>query len=215
MKTIKRAFDLLASVGLSCAALPVGAVVATGIVLTDGRPVFFSQERIGQRGRKFRVWKFRTMTTRVSVERGSITHGTGDPRITPLGNFLRKAKLDELPQLFNVLKGEMSLVGPRPEVEEYTRLYDERQRKVLDVPPGCVDLTHISGHLHDQALLDGADDPEKFYREVIMPRKLDVNLDYVENWSLALDVKILGGTAIGLLSDFGREVTTRLISKSS
>ena len=204
----KRAFDLLGGTVLAVVTAPISAIVAGLILITDGRPVLFKQERVGKGGRKFDIWKFRTMTTS-APEGSAITHGSRDPRITRVGGFLRKSKFDELPQLYNVIKGEMSLVGPRAEVEEYTRLYDERQRQVLAVRPGCVDITHIRGHRHDQDWLDDVQDPKRHYREVVMPRKLEFNLEYLEKQSLLLDLKILGGTALGLLGDLGRSAVGR------
>ncbi len=134
------------------------------------------------------------------LEGKQITHGSKDPRITSLGYYLRMLKLDEVPQLLNVIKGEMSLVGPRPEVEKYVCLYNDEQKRVLQLRPGCTDITVIRGHLHDAALLDHQlEDPERYYIENLMPRKLAHNLFYLDHQSYWLDLKILFGTILLLL----------------
>lgn len=179
---------------------PVGLIIALAIFITDPGPIFFGQERVGKNGQKFRVWKFRTMKVHQPSEGGQITHGSRDPRITQLGYYLRRLKLDEIPQLFNVIKGEMSLVGPRPEVEKYVCLYDDEQKRILQLLPGCTDITVLRGHLHDTALLDShGENPESYYIKVLMPKKLIHNLYYLENQSLWLDLKILVGTGLLLL----------------
>ena len=134
------------------------------------------------------------------TEGGEITRGSKDPRITQLGYYLRMLKLDEVPQLWNVIKGDMSLVGPRPEVEKYVRLYNDEQKRILTLRPGCTDITVIGGHLHDAALLDNIqEDPEQYYIETLMPKKLAANLYYLEHQSFFLDLKILLGTILLLL----------------
>ena len=133
-------------------------------------------------------------------EGGQITLGSRDPRITPLGYYLRMSKLDEFPQLLNVIKGEMSLVGPRPEVEKYVRLYNEEQKRILELRPGCTDITVIRGHLHDAALLDRQqENPEEYYIKTLMPQKLSHNLYYLDHQSFLLDLRILVGTILLLL----------------
>ena len=196
---LKRTCDILVSGAGLLLFLPVGLVIAIAIFLSDPGPVFYGQERIGHRGRKFKVWKFRSMRAAAAGSGPPITHGARDPRITHIGYYLRLAKLDEVPQLWNVLKGEMSLVGPRPEVEKYVRLYNAEQLQVLQLKPGITDLTILRGHLHDTSLLDGREDPERYYIEVLMPLKLQHNLEYLRHQSFVLDLQILLTTLLLLL----------------
>jgi lipopolysaccharide/colanic/teichoic acid biosynthesis glycosyltransferase len=184
----KRLFDLLAA-GLGLAALaPALLLLALLIKLDSPGPVFFRQERVGRGGRTFRIYKFRTM--RVGAERaGQLTVGR-DARVTRVGAVLRKAKLDELPQLLNVLKGEMSLVGPRPEVPKYVALYTPAQRRVLEVRPGITDLASIQFR-DENDLLAGQADPERFYIEEVMPKKLELNLAYIGRQGVLYDVWII------------------------
>lgn len=185
---VKRLFDLLAAgVGLFVLS-PLLALIALTIRLDSVGPVFFRQERVGKNGRPFRIYKFRTML--LSAERlGQLTVGR-DARVTRVGRVLRKSKLDELPQLLNVVMGEMSLVGPRPELPKYVALYSLEQRRVLSVRPGVTDLASIA--FRDESnLLEGRTDPERFYVEEIMPRKLKLNLEYLARRSLATDLKVI------------------------
>ena len=197
---MKRLLDIsISTLGLLLF-IPIGSVIACAIYLSDPGPIFYRQERIGQGGKKFRLWKFRTMKVHQPSGSGQITYGTQDPRITPLGYYLRMLKLDEIPQLFNVIKGEMSLVGPRPEVEKYVKMYNAQQKKILDLRPGCTDITVLYGHFHDAALLENQkDDPESFYINVLMPKKIEHNLSYLANQSLWLDCKIIIGTVLLML----------------
>ena len=197
---MKRFLDVSVSVMVLLVFFPIGLLIALAIVLSDPGPVFFRQRRIGQDGRPFHLWKFRTMKVHQPGEKDHITYGTKDPRITPLGYYLRMLKLDEIPQLLNVMKGEMSLVGPRPEVEKYVSLYNARQKRILELRPGCTDITVLHGHFHDAALLENpSDDPELFYINVLMPKKIEHNIFYLENQSFWLDLKILVGTVLLLL----------------
>lgn len=197
---MKRFLDVSVSAIVLLVFFPLGFLIALSIFLSDPGPVFFRQTRIGQGGRPFYLWKFRTMKVHQPGEKGHITYGTKDPRITPLGYYLRMLKLDEIPQLFNVLKGEMSLVGPRPEVEKYVNFYNARQKRILDLRPGCTDITVLHGHFHDALLLENShDDPELFYIHVLMPKKIEHNLYYLEHQSLWLDLKILIGTVLLML----------------
>jgi lipopolysaccharide/colanic/teichoic acid biosynthesis glycosyltransferase len=187
-----RAFDLFfALVGLIVLA-PLMVVVALAIALTSKGPVFFQQERVGLGGRPFRIIKFRTM--RVDAERlgGLLTVGH-DPRITRVGAFLRASKLDELPQLINVLRGDMALVGPRPEVPRYVALYSAEQRRVLEVRPGITDPASIE-YRDESALLAAAADPERWYVEEVMPHKLAINLAYLRQRTLPSDVGVIFAT---------------------
>ncbi len=197
---MKRFTDILVgSVGLVLF-LPFGLLIVVAIAVIDPGPIFYRQERIGKDGKKFLILKFRTMKVHQPTEGGQITRGSRDPRITSLGYYLRMLKLDEIPQLLNVLKGEMSLVGPRPEVEKYVRLYDDEQKKILKLRPGCTDITVIRGHLHDATLLDDLqEDPEQYYIETLMPKKLAANLYYLDHQSFFLDLKILVGTILLLV----------------
>ena len=197
---MKRFLDVSISAVVLLAFFPLGLLIAVFIFLSDPGPIFYRQERIGQGGRRFRLWKFRTMKVHQPGEKDHITYGTKDPRITSLGYYLRMLKLDEVPQLLNVMKGEMSLVGPRPEVERYVNMYKTRQKRILELRPGCTDITVLYGHFHDAALLENKlDDPEIFYINVLMPQKIEHNIYYLENQSFWLDLKILVGTVLLML----------------
>jgi len=197
---VKRFTDILISSIVLLGFFPLGVVIALAIAIVDPGPIFYRQERVGKNNRKFFLWKFRTMRVHQPSEGGQITHGSRDPRITPLGYYLRRLKLDEIPQMLNVMLGEMSLVGPRPEVEKYVRLYNDEQKKILELRPGCTDITVIRGHLHDAALLDHQqEDPEHYYITILMPKKLAHNLYYLHHQSFWLDLKILIGTILLLL----------------
>ncbi len=168
---------------------PLFLVVAISIKLDDGGPVFFRQERVGQGGKHFRIWKFRTMVVNAEKIGRQITVGR-DPRITRVGHWLRKYKLDELPQLFNVLSGDMTLVGPRPEVPRYVALYTPEQRAVLDLLPGITDPASVR-YRHESELLAQSNDPERTYIEEIMPEKIRINLAYAEHASLLRDFWVI------------------------
>ena len=174
-------------------------VIAALIKMDSPGSVFFAHERVGRYGRKFKVLKFRTMVQDAPKLGGAITAGH-DPRITRVGRFLRATKLDEIPQLWNVLKGEMSLVGPRPEVENYVTLYPEEARRlILSVPPGITGLTQIR-YRHEERLLAQQSDPEKYYREVLLPQKIASDLEYVRTRGLITDLRLLVQTAFAVLS---------------
>lgn len=195
----KRAFDLLLSaLGLLLLA-PVLLLIALWVKLDSPGPVFFRQERVGRFGRPFFIHKFRTM--RVDNAGLQITVGV-DPRITRAGRVLRAAKLDELPQLWDVLRGAMSLVGPRPEVPRYVALYTPEQRKVLDVRPGITGMASID-YIDENEILARSSDPERTYIEEILPAKLALDLRYVQERSLALDLRILLITVRRVLTGFG------------
>jgi lipopolysaccharide/colanic/teichoic acid biosynthesis glycosyltransferase len=196
-ESIKRISDcLLAAMGLILA-LPLMAVIAVLIKLDSPGGVFFAHERVGRYGRKFKVLKFRTMVQDAPKLGGAITAGH-DPRITRIGRLLRLTKLDELPQLWNVLKGEMSLVGPRPEVERYVQLWEPELRElVLSVRPGITGLTQIR-YRHEERLLTQQPDPEKYYREVLLPLKLASDAEYARRRSLLFDFYLLLRTFLAL-----------------
>ncbi len=186
----KRTFDLLAAVlGLLLLA-PVLAALAAWIRLDSSGPALFRQERVGRGGRPFRIYKFRTMVVDAPGRGPEITVGR-DPRVTRAGAFLRRTKLDELPQLLNVLLGDMSLVGPRPEVPRYVALYPAATRqKVLSVRPGLTDEAAIQ-YADESSLLAAAVDPERAYVEQVLPRKLALYESYVDSRSLAGDIGII------------------------
>ena len=186
---MKRLFDILAS-GFGLLVLsPLFLILAVWIPLDSQGPVFYRQTRVGRGGRDFRIFKFRTM--RVGADKGSlVTIGGRDPRVTRVGAFLRRLKLDELPQLLNVLIGDMSLVGPRPEVRKYVDLYTPEQLHVLDVRPGMTDAASIK-YRNESELLGQVEDPEDYYIHVVMPDKLAINLDYVRNHSFWGDIRLI------------------------
>lgn len=172
-----RFFDLLFSILGLIILLPVFIIVAILIKCTSKGPVFFLQKRVGKDNRDFSLIKFRTMYQDADKS-GLLTVGEKDPRITPVGYFLRKYKIDELPQLINVLKGDMSLVGPRPEVRKYVELYSEEQKQILKFRPGITDLASIK-YVNENEILKQADNPEEFYVRYIMPDKIRLNMEYL------------------------------------
>ena len=185
----KRLFDLFfAFIGLLLLS-PLFILIAVAIKLRSPGPVFYAQERIGKAGKVFRVLKFRSMVPGADRMGPDIT-SAGDSRVTPVGRYLRKWKLDELPQLWNVLKGEMSMVGPRPESPSYVRNYTPEQREVLSVRPGITDLATIQ-YRHEEQILASSNDVAQFYIEVVLPHKLSLNRLYIEKLSLFLDVKLI------------------------
>lgn len=185
----KRFFDIVVSLLGILVTSPILLVVALLIKLTSKGPVFYKQERIGKNEKPFRILKFRTMVVNADTQGLKITVD-GDKRITGVGEFLRKSKLDELPQLFNVLFGQMSLVGPRPEVAEYVNLYTEEQRKVLSVRPGITDYASVCFR-NENEILAQAEDPQKEYIEHIMPLKLRYNQKYIEEMGVFTDLKLI------------------------
>ena len=193
-KVVKRIFDFICStlglIVLSPVLLAIAIKIKTG---SDG-PVFFRQIRVGEKNEEFEILKFRTMVVDAEKLGRQITVGN-DNRITKIGAFLRKYKLDELPQLINVFKGDMSLVGPRPEVPRYVNLYNEEQRKVLEVKPGRTDLASIR-YRDENDLLGEAENPDDFYINTIMPDKLALNLEYINNNNIFVDIYIILKTII-------------------
>lgn len=188
----KRIFDFfLALLGLSLL-WPVLILIGFAIKSDDGGPVLFRQIRIGLHGRPFHILKFRTMRATTDSNQPSIT-ASGDARITAVGQRLRRAKIDELPQLWNVLKGEMSLVGPRPEVPQYVAMYSEAQRAVLLLQPGITDEASIAFR-DEEKLLAAAPDREQFYLEYCVPRKIALNLAYAKRANILRDLGVIGRT---------------------
>lgn len=191
---IKRLFDILCALFGIVVLLPFFLFLSSWILIEDGAPVLFFQKRVGKNGKDFWLYKFRTM--RKNAEKmGQLTIGDRDPRVTNSGYYLRKYKLDELPQLFNVLFGTMSLVGPRPEVKKYVLLYTEEQRKVLQVKPGITDLASLE-YFKESELLAASSDPETTYIKEIMPEKLKLNLEYIHRAGIITDLGIVIKTII-------------------
>ena len=195
---LKRIFDFLVSLFGLIIFSPLFLIIAILIKLDSEGPVFYRGERIGKDGKPFRIFKFRTMV-KDAEKMGGPSTSADDPRLTKIGKFLRKYKLDELPQLINVLKGEMSLVGPRPEVKMYVdMLKPEEKEKILSVKPGMTDLASL-WDFHEEEVLKGSEDPEKTYMEKIRPKKIQLQLEYVKNRSFLLDLKIIFKTLIRLI----------------
>ncbi len=187
---MKRLFDIVfAVVGLLLAS-PIILGILIAILIEDGRnSPFYGQTRVGKNGVDFKLLKFRSMKPNAD-KLGQLTVGTGDNRITRVGAVLRKYKLDEIPQFINILKGEMSFVGPRPEVPEFVNLYTQQQREVLNVAPGLTDYASLK-YINENELLATAENPKQYYIDVIMPDKIDLGIRYVRNHSLLVDLKII------------------------
>lgn len=196
---MKRAFDIIAS-GLGLIVLsPLFLVLAIWIKLDSKGPVFYRQVRVGYKNKDFRIFKFRSM--RVGADKGSlVTIGGHDPRVTKSGYFIRKFKFDELPQLINVFLGDMSLVGPRPEVRHYVDYWTPEQMHVLDVRPGITDPASIKFR-NENELMENAEDPEKYYIEVIMQEKIKLYLEYVEKHSFLYDIGLIFKTFWVIVSE--------------
>ncbi len=195
---MKRVFDILAS-GFGLLVLsPVFLILAIWIKLDSKGPVFYRQVRVGRGNEDFRIFKFRSMRVG-SDKNGLITVGGRDPRITRSGYFIRKYKLDEFPQLINVFIGDMSLVGPRPEVRKYVDMYTPEQLRVLDVRPGITSLASIR-YRNENDILAAAEDPDRCYVEKVMPDKLAIDLEYVANHSFWYDIKLIFKTFWEIIS---------------
>lgn len=194
-KMLKRLFDIIFSFFGLIIVSPLLLIIAVLIKLNSRGPVFYRGERIGRFGKPFRIFKFRTMVENAENLGGPST-ASDDPRLTRIGNFLKKYQLDELPQLINVLKGEMSLVGPRPEVKMYVDMMMEEERnKILSVRPGMTDLASLF-NFHEGEVLRGSADPEKTYIEKIRPEKIKLQIEYAKNHSFWLDLKIIFKTVL-------------------
>lgn len=195
---MKRLFDIIAS-GCGLIVLsPLFIILAIWIKLDSMGPIFYKQSRVGQYNKDFLLYKFRSMRVG-SDKKGLITVGNRDPRITRSGYFIRKYKLDEFPQLINVLIGDMSLVGPRPEVRKYVDLYTEEQMHVLDVKPGITDLASIR-YRNENEILENAENPDEYYINVVMQDKLKINLEYVSNHSFWYDIALIFKTFWAIVS---------------
>ena len=196
---MKRIFDIVASgIGLILLSL-LFVILAIWIKCDSIGPVFYKQVRVGRNNMDFQLFKFRSMRVG-SDKKGLITVGGHDPRITRSGYYIRKYKLEEFPQLINVFKGDMSLVGPRPEVRKYVDMYTEEQMHVLDVRPGITDLASIR-YRNENELLERVNDPDKYYVEVIMPDKLRINLEYVARHSFTFDIRLIFQTFRAIVSE--------------
>ncbi len=189
---MKRSFDLACAVGGIIVLFPLLALLWLLVIAESGLPGLFRQRRVGLGGRDFILFKFRSMTIRRGSEQGTFDAGSA-ARVTRVGQFMRKTKLDELPQLWNVLVGNMSLVGPRPEVRKWVEAYPDRWAKVLTVRPGITDPAAIEFR-NEEELLASVPDPEAYYRDIILPRKLDLYEKYVASRSFWGDIRILNGT---------------------
>ncbi len=194
---MKRIFDILASLTILAFFLPFGIIISLLILFSSRGGVFYIQERIGKNQKPFGLFKFRTMKVNADKQ-GKLTVGMRDSRITKIGYFLRKFKLDEFPQFINVLIGNMSIVGPRPEVKEYVDLYNEEQLKVLNVKPGITDLASLE-YFKENEILGNAEDPRQTYIDEIMPAKLELNKKYLENVSVGNDIKIMWRTFLRII----------------
>lgn len=186
---MKRLFDLLFAFFILIIFFPFGIVISLLIVLGSPGGIFYRQQRVGKNGKIFQLLKFRSMRSDAD-KHGKLTVGMRDARITKIGYFIRKYKLDEFPQFLNVLKGEMSIVGPRPEVPEYVELYNANQRKILNVKPGITDYASLE-YFKENELLAKSNDPQKTYIEEIMPDKILLNEKYLANPVLTQDLKII------------------------
>ncbi|MDR2979017.1 MAG: sugar transferase [Bacteroidales bacterium] len=194
---MKRFIDIFLSLITLIILSPLFLIIAILIAAESKGGVLFSQIRVGYRNRDFKLYKFRSMRNGADKE-GLLTVGDRDSRVTKIGYFIRKYKLDEFPQLINILKGEMSIVGPRPEVRRFVALYTEEQLNVLSVKPGLTDYASLK-FIDESDILCKVDNPEKYYIERIMPKKINLNLQYIQNQSIGEDFKIMGKTVVRIL----------------
>lgn len=193
----KRCFDITASFfGILFLLIPFAAV-AVAVKCSSRGPVFFRQVRVGKNGRKFRIYKFRTMVADAEKKGMQITVG-GDSRVTGIGRVLRKTKVDELPQLFNVFAGQMSFVGPRPEVPHYVEMYSDYQKNVLRIKPGITELASIV-YRDENDVLAKSEDPERTYIEEIMPEKIKLNMQYMQKMNVFYDIYLIFRTFAAVL----------------
>lgn len=194
----KRLFDIICSALGIIILSPLFLILWVAVKLESHGPAFFMQTRVGKNNKEFKLYKFRSMYVDAEA-RGQLTVGMRDPRITKVGYNLRRFKLDELPQLLNVIKGDMSLVGPRPEVRKYVNMYTPEQMKVLDVRPGITDYASIQ-FINENELLAQAENPEEYYIQHIMPKKLEMNLDYIKSNHSFKDVSLILKTVLKIIS---------------
>jgi len=195
---IKRLFDIFFSLIGMVVTSPILLVISILVKKDSKGPIFYGAKRAGKGGKNFTMYKFRTMVVDADKIGGPSTAGD-DPRLTKIGKFLRKYKLDELPQFINIFKGDMSFVGPRPEVFSEVNLYDQKTReKILSVKPGLTDLASLAD-LHEEEILMGSKDPHQTYREKIQPQKIKLQLEYIDKKSFWLDIKIIFQTVLNIL----------------
>lgn len=194
---LKRIFDIFTAFVILCIVLPFMLIIAVWIVCDSRGGVFFLQRRVTTYGRVFRIVKFRTMVSNAESLGTQVTV-KGDSRVTRAGRFLRKTRLDELPQLFNVLKGDMSFVGTRPEVEKYVEKYSSEMLATLLMPAGITSLASIK-YKDEEKLLDGAGDPDKVYIDEVLPQKMKYNLEYIERFNFFYDIKLMFMTFFAVL----------------
>jgi len=193
---LKRCIDLVVAIALLVFLSPVFAVAAIAVKCSGSGPIFFRQVRVGRGGKPFEILKFRTMRTTRSP--GPLITGAGDPRVTRVGRVLRRWKVDELPQLVNVLRGEMSFVGPRPEVPRYVNMFAEQYRELLAVRPGITDIASMAFR-DEETLLGRSSNPEDLYVREILPRKLALSHAYVRRRSFGLDLRLIARTVAAIL----------------
>ncbi len=195
---MKRLFDIVSAAGVLVVFAPLLIFISIWIIIDSGFPIFYKQQRIGKNLKPFGLFKFRTMVTNAEKQ-GKITVGRRDPRVTKVGYYLRKYKLDELPQLINILIGDMSVVGPRPEVQEYVKLYNKEQLKVLSVKPGLTDYASLA-YINENEVLEKSSNPQKTYIEEIMPEKLALNQKYIQEKSFFTDLNIIIKTLLKIIA---------------
>lgn len=201
---MKRFFDIFLSSATILITFPFFFIIALIIMAESKGGVFYKQIRVGKNNIDFGLLKFRSMRVN-SDQKGLLTVGERDPRITRVGYFLRKYKIDEFPQLLNIIKGDMSIVGPRPEVRKYVDLYNEEQRKVLSIRPGLTDYASLE-YFNENEVLSRSKNPEQTYIEEIMPHKINLNLQYIDKQSSIEDLKIIGRTFCKIIGT-GKSVT--------
>jgi lipopolysaccharide/colanic/teichoic acid biosynthesis glycosyltransferase len=199
---MKRLFDIISSLIVLSILLPFFIIISLVILFSSRGGIFYKQIRVGKNGREFYLYKFRSMVSGAD-KKGQLTVGMNDHRITRVGTFLRKYKLDEFPQLINIILGDMSVVGPRPEVPKYVRLYSPQQKKVLSVRPGLTDYASLE-YINENEILGKAKDPERTYIEEIMPAKLALNMKYIDEKSFGTDLKIIFRTIGKIFKRNGR-----------
>lgn len=191
---MKRLFDIFFSALGIIICIPFFIIAAILVKLAGSGPIFFTQERIGKDFKPFKIYKFRTMKN-VGEQDGPKITIKGDNRITGIGRLLRKYKIDELPQLFNVLKGDMSFVGPRPEISEYVNLFKTAYEKLLSIRPGITDPASIC-YSNEETLLSGSDNWEENYRKIVLPEKIKLSLHYVDNHNIITDLRLIVETIL-------------------
>lgn len=194
---LKRVLDIVFSLAGLLVLFPLFLIISLLIVLDSRGGVLYRQLRVGRQNKDFYLYKFRTMKP-LSDQMGLLTVGGRDPRVTRIGYYLRKFKLDELPQLLNVLNGSMSLVGPRPEVRKYVEMYSDDQKRVLNVKPGITDYASLE-YMHENELLAGSADPEQTYINEVMPAKLELNRKYIMEAGFFTDLRIIFKTLIRII----------------